>query len=255
MRRRKMGTRAGPQARGLQPVGLRFELEKEGTLRHLKRVDPSDRRRKYRPTWRAKRGGNMIPRRMLAIALVGLLTVGSFAGEQVGVSGSSTQYDTTIESGIGGKQIKLVLTGAALRKKLIFNVYTVGSYIQEGVAVHSAEELVAADSPKQLHLVMERDVDGKDMVQAFTSAIRANYDDPAFADELKMLADKLEPTSVKKDDHVWLTHVPQVGLHVRIGDTTEFTIKNVNFARAVWEIYLGKHNLGENIKKDLVSRL
>ena len=29
----------------------------------------------------------------------------------------------------------------------------------------------------------------------------------------------------------------------------------MDFARAVWEIYLGPNNLGESIKKGLVSRL
>jgi hypothetical protein len=35
----------------------------------------------------------------------------------------------------------------------------------------------------------------------------------------------------------------------------EFTIDNPAFSQAVWDIYLGKNNIGEGIKKGLTSRL
>src|SRR5690242_8417239 len=105
----------------------------------------------------------MVRSRVLALALLGLFGAAALAVESVGVEGSQTQYPTLIESPISNKPVKLVLTGTAMRKKLLFNVYTVGSYVQEGTQVHSADDLASADVPKQLHLVMERDMDGKTM--------------------------------------------------------------------------------------------
>jgi hypothetical protein len=197
----------------------------------------------------------MVRSTLLAVALLGLFAVAARAVEMVGVEGSSTQYPALVESRINNKAVRLVLTGAALRKKYLFNVYTVASYVQVGVQVHNADELAGADVPKQLHLVMERDVDGKTMAQSFREAIRLNYPAPAFDAELDRLADSLQGTTLKKGDHVWLSHVPGMGFHARLVGRKEVLIPSVRFSRAIWDIYLGKSNLGEAIKEGLTSRL
>lgn len=194
---------------------------------------------------------------LLALALLGLIGTAALATgiEQVGVDGSSTQYPALIESPINNKPVKLVITGTALRKKYLFNVYTVASYVQAGYAIHNAEELAGADVPKQLHLVMERDVDGKDLAEAFRSAVRLNYVEPGYNAELDKLSGLLRAHSVKKGDHIWLTSLPGKGLHCVIVGKAEVFIPSSGFARAVWEIYLGPRNIGESIKSALVSRL
>jgi Chalcone isomerase-like len=197
----------------------------------------------------------MLRSRVLALVLVGLGAAGAVAAELVGVSGSEVQYATPLEASVGGATVKLVLTGTALRTKLFFRVYAIGSYLQEGAAVRTAEELAAADCPKQLHLVMERDLAGTDLAQAFQAAIRLNHAEPAFQQELERLAEALRATSVKRGDRIVLTHVPKVGLRCQVAGNNEMKIDNVDFSRAVWEIYLGKNNIGEAIKRALVSRL
>jgi len=190
----------------------------------------------------------------LAMVLVAL-SGAAVLGEMVTVPGSSTQYPTKIECNVAARPVKMVLTGAALRTNYLVNVYTIGSYVQEGVTVRSAEELAALDRPKQLHLILERNIDGKALADAFRAAIRLNYPEPAFADELHTLAQLLRSDSARKGDSIYLTHVPGVGLHCNRAGKVEYLIKSPNFARAVWDIYLGKKNLGESIKKGLVSRL
>jgi hypothetical protein len=177
------------------------------------------------------------------------------AADPVAVPGSSTSYPSTIEANVRARKIKLALTGTALRTKLIVKLYAIGSYVEQGAAVHSAEELCKVDCPKQLHLVMERAVAGKDLAEAFRAAVRLNYSEPAFNDEVQTLTQFLRTTSVRKGEHIYLTHVPGVGLHGFVQGKADFTIKNPRFSQAVWEIYLGKHNLGENIKRGLTSRL
>jgi hypothetical protein len=156
---------------------------------------------------------------------------------------------------VNDKPVKLLLTGTAMREKYFLNVYALAGYVQEGAGVRNAEELAAADVPKQLHLVMERNVDGKDMAEAFVTAIRANHPAPAFNDEVGMLVEKLRGDTARKGDHIYLTHLPGVGLEVKVAGRTEFVIRSPEFHRAVWDIYLGRNNLGEGIKKGLVSRL
>jgi hypothetical protein len=190
------------------------------------------------------------------LTLAALVALGAVASAQtVGVPRSGVQFPVKVTAGVAGKPVTLVLTGAALRQKLFVNVYAVGSYLQEGVKVRSAEELAAVEAPKRLHLVMERTVDGQDLAGAFRAAIRMNYPEPAFAREVDTLSQFLRSTALQKGDHIHLTHVPGVGLQCSLAGKADFLIKNPRFSRAVWDIYLGKKNLGEEIKKGLVSRL
>jgi hypothetical protein len=177
------------------------------------------------------------------------------AAELVGVPGSYVQYPAAIDVAAAGKSGRLALTGTALRTKVILNVYAIGSYVEPGADVKTAEQLAACDRLKRLHLVMERTVEGKDLAEAFRSAVRMNYAEPAFNDEVGTLVAYLRSTAVRKGEHIYLTHLPGIGLHCSVAGKADFVIKNPKFSQAVWEIYLGKNNLGDGIKKGLVSRL
>jgi hypothetical protein len=198
----------------------------------------------------------MKPTVFLWATVLFLCVVGPISAvELVGVRGSNTQYTTTMDITIGDKPFHLVLTGVALRQKFLFNVYTIGSYVLEGAAVHTAEELAAIDQPKQLHLVMERDVAGGDIAEAFRVAVRQNYPTPYFNEEVNRLVEMLREINFTKGDHIYLTHQPGIGLRCQVIGKGDFTIENPDFSRAVWDIYLGKNNLGDGIKKGLISRL
>src|SRR5262245_54659116 len=80
------------------------------------------------------------------------------AQEKVSVPGCGVRFNTSISEAIDSKPMNMKLTGVALRTKVFFNVYAMGSYIAQDASVRSAEELAAADVAKRLHLVMERDV-------------------------------------------------------------------------------------------------
>lgn len=175
--------------------------------------------------------------------------------EYVGVGGSDTKYPTQIESKVGDRQVKLALTGAALRKKVIVNVYTVASYAEEGVALNSADDLAGKDCVKQLHLVMATNVSGKQMADAFTDAIRQNYPKPAFDTEVATLNQKLRAMDLAKGDQVWITNVPGKGLQIDVVGKVSVAIDTPAFSKAMWDVYLGKRNIGEPIKAGLVSRL
>ena len=76
-----------------------------------------------------------------------------------------------------------------------------------------------------------------------------------FADELDKLTALIKAYDVEKGDQVWISYYPGYGLNVNlVGKRAEF-IKGTKFGKAVWDIYLGPKNVGENVKKALVSRL
>src|SRR5438552_5381398 len=152
-----------------------------------------------------------LSRLLLVTALAVLLGTVALA-ETVSVDGTDTSYETKIEPTVGGKAVKMDLTGAALRKRLLFKVYTIASYVEAGAGLRSAADLAAADVPKQLHLVMQRDVDGKDLAEAVEKAIHKSRGDDAFGDELKSLQETVKALELKKGDNVRLTNIPKKGL-------------------------------------------
>jgi hypothetical protein len=197
-------------------------------------------------------------RRRIVVAVV----IGPWLGVQVAtaVGGAGDgdvdpRYAATIASRIGGKPVRLVLTGTAMRTKYGFSVYAIGSYLQEGVKVRNGDELARIAAAKQLQLIFERDVDGETMAQSFRESIAMSHPAPAYAAELAKLEAYFRSNPVKRGNHIWLSYVPGAGLGCQLAGKPGTMIENVGFAQAAWEVYLGRRNLGMAIKTGLTSRL
>jgi hypothetical protein len=161
----------------------------------------------------------------------------------------------TIECQIGDRIFKMRLTGSAIRTKSIFKIYAVDSYVERGLKVRSAQDMIAADQPKQLHLVMLRDVAGPNMADAFTTVLRSNHPEPEFDKEVNTVANILRSQTALKGEEIWFTHIPKVGFQCKTSGGKTHLVANVEFSKAVWENYFGKHNVGEKVKQGLLSRL
>ncbi len=160
-----------------------------------------------------------------------------------------------VNSAIGGKTVRLALTGTALRTKYMLHVYTVASYAPEGLKIPSPEALMTLDVPKMLILNFERSVDGATMANSFRASIGSGHPAPAFATELTQLERYFMANPVQVGDRITLTHIPGVGLGVRINTRPAVVIPSVPFAKAAWGTYFGPHHLGIALKESLTSRL
>lgn len=195
----------------------------------------------------------MFRRRILAAVLIGLAL--SVAAVVVGAEAGDSRFATTIASQIGGKPVRLVLTGTAMRTKYRFSVYAIGSYLQEGVKVRNGDELARIAAAKQLRLIFERDVDGATMAESFRESIAMNHPAPAFSAELAKLEQYFRAYPARRGESIWLTSIPGVGLGCQVVGKPAMLIENIGFAQAIWELYLGRRNLGVAIKAGLTSRL
>jgi hypothetical protein len=193
-------------------------------------------------------------RSLIAGLIVAVAFGAATAAEMVGVDGSSVRFPAAMEVQVAGQPVPLSLTGAAVRKKLFVSVYAIASYLQEGVAAKTAEQLAAANGVKALVLVMERDVAGKDMADAIRAGIRLNYPADAFGPELAQIGQILQAMRLEKGNRVTLTAAPGAGLRCQVADKADAVVGDPAFARAVWDIYLGRNNVGEAVKSGLVSR-
>ncbi len=187
--------------------------------------------------------------------LIGLLVIVSVAGARGKSAGGDPQFAATVSTRIGDTPVRLVLTGTALRTKYRFRVYTIGSYVQEGIRVGDANTLARMDAIKQLHLIFERDIDGATIASSFRESIGMSHPAPAFAPELASLERYFLAHPVNQGDHIRLTNIPGTGLVVQINAQRGMVIPGAEFARAAWGTYLGPKNLGVAIKSGLTSRL
>lgn len=175
--------------------------------------------------------------------------------QTVPVPGSDNSFKAEVTRQIGKeKDVALKLTGVALREKAWFNVYAMGSYIAKASKVKTAEDLAKADEPKMLELLMEREVDGEDMASAFRDAIRANYP-KGFDAELKKIDAYFKPKTVKPGDRIKFVHIPGSGVRCEVSGQKALFFEGVKFSKVIWDMYLGKENVSEDIKEGLVSRL
>ena len=197
----------------------------------------------------------MIRRRFLAAVPSSLAACVAFADSAARAGGGNSRFPTTVDARIGGKSPRMTLTGSAIRKKYGLSVYAVGSYVDEGVKIRDASTLARADVAKQLHLIFERDVDGRTMASAFRASIGASDPAPAFEAELAGLERYFLAHDVEAGDHIWLTHVPGYGLGVNVNSLPGLAIPGVKFAQAAWGTYFGPNHLGVALKEGLTSRL
>jgi|GEM_PF-259995 len=196
----------------------------------------------------------MIDRKGFLIA-IGVAICATAVAAEPGVTVGRTRYPKTMNSHVGGKPVKMVLTGAAMRTKWTLKVYSIGSYVQEKTPVRNASELVSADVPKQLCLAFEREVDGETLSGSFRDSIGMINPPPAFEAELAELTRYMAAHPVKVGSCIWLSYIPGFGLGCQVVGSPELKIKNVALARAVWEVYLGRKNLGVAIQTGLTSHL
>lgn len=194
------------------------------------------------------------PRLLIAALTVAVAFGTASASETVGVNGSNARFAAAIEVQAAGQPVRLSLTGAAVRKKAFITIYTIASYLQDGVAAKTAEQLAAAQGVKVLVLVMERDVDGRDMVDGIRSGIRLNHPADAFGPELARIGQVLQTMRLQKGERVTLIAAPGAGLRCYVPGKADAVIGDAAFARAVWDIYLGRNNVSDAVKSGLMSR-
>ncbi|KAJ3048459.1 hypothetical protein HK102_012684 [Quaeritorhiza haematococci] len=189
---------------------------------------------------------------LLAAALLGLC--GAAIAADATVTIGSTRYPTSVAGQSGDMPIRLKLTGTAMRTKWTFNVYSIASYVHDEAVVRTPEELAGAPAPKMLCLFFERSIASADLAKSFREAVAMNHPAPAFKAELDALAEYFEAHPVSKGKSLWLTSDPVVGFRCQLRDAPALTLPNGEFARAVWDVYLGPNNLGDAIKTGLISR-
>lgn len=164
-------------------------------------------------------------------------------------------FPLAVTAEIGGKKAEMRLTGHAVRRAMRIRFYKIGSYCCETVQPTDVDSLAAADVPKQLLLVMERDISSAILERSFRETFEKNDPDKKFVVEIQKMLDYMTSTALKKGEHVVITHLPKGGVSVRGRDQEPIVVNNPAFATVVWNVYMGPKGVSEELRTGLGSRL
>ena len=148
---------------------------------------------------------------------------------------------------------ELALTGAGLRKRLFFQVYAIGLYVQD-----RRGDPVTQGGAKRVAIRMLRDVDAATFTQALVDGMRPNHDEatmrslePRIAQLSAIMADMKE---AKEGMAIALDWLPGGGTRVTIdGKPAGQPIAGEDFYRALLRIWLGEHPVQDDLKKALLG--
>ncbi|TNE51212.1 MAG: hypothetical protein EP343_03740 [Deltaproteobacteria bacterium] len=193
-----------------------------------------------------------------------------------------TEPETKVEfqgyTTVRGSENKHFFMGTGLRTKTILQIkiYVIGFYID---VVKGREELKPWNTKsvaelqkdttfydkllngafgKSLRLVMVYSVDKKTMADAFAESLQPRIDKmegatkEAAMKDLETFKGFFDKDLVDKDEikMIWLDDGT---LHAEINGELKGTIKNADFAKALFDVYLGAEPISEGAKKDFAS--
>jgi hypothetical protein len=151
---------------------------------------------------------------------------------------------------------KLLLNGAGLRKRAIFQVYVIGLYLPARKA--AAVDVIGAPGAKRIVIHMLRDVDADQFSGALADGIKDNHSEAeakALEPRVKQLAANMaELKEAKKGMRITLDLVPTVGTQLSVdGKPVGAPIAGDDFHRALLRIWLGDKPVQDDLKKALLG--
>jgi len=184
----------------------------------------------------------MSRRFVLAFVLLLAFTFTASAKEKEGVKFPDTAQ-------VEGKELKL--NGVGLRRKIFFNVYVAGLYVEN--TSKDAAQLASSDQTKRVTLVMLRDLDKHQVGEAIREGFMKNS-----AGQMATLKERLDKfigqlSDVKKGEQLVVTYVPGKGTTVSGSGGERVAIPGKDFADALFSVWLGKQPVDEDLKKGLLG--
>jgi hypothetical protein len=151
---------------------------------------------------------------------------------------------------------ELVLNGAGLRQRFVFDVYAMGLYLAQ--EHKEAADAVAAPGPKRVQIHMLRDVGADQFTQALVDGLRANHGEAQFR--------ALEPRVQQLSAVMAQVGEAKKGMRIALdwtgGETRVLVegkpagagIPGEDFYRALLRIWLGDQPVQDDLKKQLLRQ-
>jgi len=182
-----------------------------------------------------------------------LLPLAAFAA--FGAAFGAEVAGVKIEDRIRLEARELVLNGAGVRKRLIFQVYVIGLYLPEKRS--DAAAVLALPGPKRAAIHMLRDVGASEFTDALVEAMRANHPEADFR-QLEPRVKELTATMAEMKEATkgmaialdWTGSGTQLLIQ---GKPAGRPIAGEDFYRALLRIWLGDKPVQDDLKKALLG--
>jgi hypothetical protein len=184
--------------------------------------------------------------------LAGAFLACAFSAPAMAAEISGVKFDETTK--VAGKELKL--NGYGMRTKFVVKVYAAGLYLAE--KAKTVPEVLAAEGPRRVTLVMMRDITSEDFGSAFMSGLNNNVDK---ADKTKIVGQiskfgemfaMLE--GLKKGDVLHLDWHPGAGTQCELnGKKIGEVLPDIAFYNSVLRIWLGDKPVDSSLKPALLG--
>lgn len=193
----------------------------------------------------------LVRRLLIAAAAVVVLAPAAFAQNVVEVGG--VKYEPTATVG----NTKLQLNGAGVRYKFVVKVYTAGLYLKDKAA--SADQVIGAQGPRRMHIVMLREIDANELGKLFTKGMQDNASREEFAKSIPGTIKMGEIFAARKKlvagDYFTLDYLPGSGTTISVnGKAASEPIKEPEFFNALMHIWLGRNPADAQLKDALLGK-
>jgi hypothetical protein len=142
----------------------------------------------------------------------------------------------------------LVLNGMGLRTRFTFKVYVAGLYLPQ--KSNDGPAIAGADLPKRIVLHFVRDVESDSMKEAISNGFDDNAKKTLKA-QIDQFTSALEPFKV--GDEMSVTYLPGTGTVLNVKGKDKLTIPGMEFAKALFGIWLGPKPPSAELKKGLLG--
>jgi len=150
---------------------------------------------------------------------------------------------------------KLILNGAGLRKRAIFQVYVIGLYLPEKKT--AAADAIGTSGPKRVAIHMLRDVGADQFGGALTDGMKENVSEAemkAFEPRVKQLsAIMADMKEAKKGMRITLDWTAAGTVVTVDGKAAGQPISGEDFYRALLKIWLGDKPVQDDLKRALLG--
>jgi hypothetical protein len=184
--------------------------------------------------------------------LTGLALACSLALPAVAAEINGVKFADTVK--VGGSDLKL--NGLGMRTKVVFKVYAAGLYLTEKKTTQA--DILAAQGPRRVTLVMMRDLTSDEFGQAFMTGLNNNLSQ---AEKTKIVSQiskfgemfaSIE--SLKKGDVLNIDWVPATGTQTELnGKKVGETVPDVAFYNAILRIWIGDKPADSSLKPALLG--
>ncbi len=168
-------------------------------------------------------------------------------------AGAATVAGVNVADSVTVNNQRLVLNGAALRKKFVVKVYVGALYLPS--KQNNAAAILAADAPRRQVMHFLYDVDKEKMVEAWEDGLKDNT--PNASAEVKTAFKTLSTwmEDMKEGQTIALTYAPGTGTTVEVNGKNKGTLGGKAVADAILNTWIGpKPGPGGDFKKGVLGQ-